>query len=113
MKKDRVVALCICVLLLGNFQLQQIAGIWHLTMPSSLPEAVWAIAMGKPFGLAVCSWTAGQSLQYSRPADLVATVMHSGWPQLAFVYDEVLLLKSHLNGLPAPIAGARKKGFIP
>ena len=113
MKKDRVVALCLCVLLLGNFHFQHIAGIWNVGAPTSLPQVIWAMAAGRPFGSAASSWIAENSLQSPAFSGFAVAVVRSGWPQLAFIYDEVLLVKAHCSGFPAHIAGARKKALMP
>jgi hypothetical protein len=112
MKKDRIVALCICVLLLGNYHVQQIAGIWQIAMPSP-PQIIWAFTTGKPFGIAACSWPLRDNPQSPGRFGLVTAAMHAGWPQLAFVYDQVLLLKTKLSDLPSHSAGSRVNTPIP
>ena len=96
MKKDRVVGICICVLLLGHFQAQQIAGIWQLA-PPSLPHIIWAAATGKPLGFAGRIRTPADRLPSLGRPGFVGAVVHAGWPQLGFVYDEILLLSGKLK----------------
>ncbi len=112
MKKDRIVALCICVLLLGNMQVQHMTGIRQLGFPS-LPEFAWAIATGKPSCVAGYSLPGTTSLRCAARSGWITAAVHAGWPQLGFVYDQILLLKSKWSSLPAHSADGRNRLHIP
>ncbi len=87
MKKERIVALCICAVLLGNLYLQGIAWVCHFTMPS-ISRTFWPVLFDREFGKAKNGW---------RPAalsDSVTAYICTSWPALGFVYGEAQLLKA-------------------
>ena len=96
MKRDRIMGVIICILILGNMQLQQIAGIWRLAAPS-LPQILWAVATGKPLGISVCSRPAEAGRQPVGRLGFISAAVHAGWPQLSFVCDQTLLLHRRLS----------------
>jgi hypothetical protein len=84
MKKERVVGLCICVLLLGSLQ------------------AVWSVSAGiARFGIGGYSWTAAGAPQITARSQLVAAVVFSAWPPLGFLLGETGFLNPKAKDLPA------------
>ncbi len=78
MKKERIVVLCLCAVLLGSIYAQWIAWACHLVMPS-----INLSAQPVPFGSVA-------------PSETVMNFVSAGWPPVGFLYAEVRLL----NGKP-------------
>ena len=83
MKKERVVGLCICVLLLGSLQ------------------AVWSVAGIARFGTGGYSWAAAGAPQITARPQLVAALIFSAWPPLGFLLGETGFLSPKAKDLPA------------
>jgi|WetSurMetagenome_2_1015567.scaffolds.fasta_scaffold629378_1 hypothetical protein len=82
MKKERIVGLCICVLLLGSIQ------------------TVWPLAMGiARFGVPGTSWTVQGAPQMTPRSTVVAAMAYSGWPPLGFFLADMHLLHKAAKNL--------------
>ncbi len=93
MRKECVVGLCICLVLLGSLQAQWIAG-WPQFTVSSLPEAVWAVASGERPGTGIDSLIDANTLKVSDwRSKRIWTFVCAGWPPLAFIYGELQLMR--------------------
>jgi hypothetical protein len=88
MKKERVVGLCICFVLLASVQAQRVFS-WYYQPNPSFTQSVWAIASGEGIWNMVYSWVNG-----NRKSDPVSTFVCTGWPPLSVLYREMRLMKA-------------------
>ena len=99
MRKERVVGLCICLVLLGSLQAQRIAG-WPQFTVSSLPEVVWAVVSGERPEAGIDSLIEANTLKVSDwRTNRVWTFVCAGWPPLAVVYGELHLMRQDRKDL--------------
>lgn len=108
MKKERVVGLCICFVLLGSFQISRFFGRPQPGAAASLPRTVWAVASGE-YTLDLVYSRIGTNL---RP-DPVSEFVCNGWPPLGILYNEVKLMSQNFRHPPdeKEIAGHRPSRF--
>jgi hypothetical protein len=91
MKKERVVGLCICIVLWGSLQSPRIFGCRQFAAAPSLPRTVWAIASGE-FILDLAYSRIGTN----RRSDPVSEFVCTGWPPLGILYSEMRLMNRDL-----------------
>lgn len=109
MKRERIVGLCICVLILGSLQAQNLAGNWQFSLPS-LPQVICAFSsQGAPdqcryqrywalmFPTAVPSsyWSPAVSAirNGGGMAGYIAAAARAAWPQFSLICDEIRLIQ--------------------
>ncbi len=102
MKKERIVALCICALLLGGIQAQWVAWFCRQAIVSSTRSA-WSIAADEQAGNARETW------QAFLPSKILRAVVCAGWPPLGFIYTETLLASRHREQPPVQPAGSHRQ----
>ena len=109
MRKERVVGLCISLVLLGSLQAQRIAG-WPRLAASSLPEAVWAVASGEQPRTGMDSLLEANMLKVSDwRSNRIWTFVCAGWPPLAFICGELQLMRQDRKDLQPCSAGSAEK----
>jgi hypothetical protein len=84
MKKERVVGLCICVVLLGSIQSPRLFGRRQSAAVPSLPRTVWAVASGE-----LLTDLAYSRIGPDRHSDPLSEFVCTGWPPLGILYNEV------------------------
>lgn len=94
MKKERIVALCICAVLLGSLYAQGIAWTCRLAMPS-IAQVFWPVPFDIQFG------KTEEARQTTLLSDSVAAFICSGWPQMGFLYGEARLLRQEFREMHA------------
>jgi hypothetical protein len=94
MKKERIVVICICAVLLGSLYAQGIAWTCHVAMPS-MAQSVWPVPFDTQFG------NAEESRKTANLSDSIAAFVCSGWPPLSFLYREARLVRQGTNNLHA------------
>jgi hypothetical protein len=93
MKKERIVVLCLCVLLSGSLHTQWIAWAWQRALPFPA-KAVGPVAAGTQPG------TAQNAPRLSAPSNLATAVACAAWPPLGILYSEALIVGKKLKTLP-------------
>ena len=92
MKKERIVVLCLCVMLSGILHMQWIAWAWQ----RALPSPTQAVRLQKT----------GMQTDYAKhsryliaPRNLATAVACTAWPPLGILYSEALVLGRNLKSL--------------
>ena len=102
MKKERIVALCICALLLGGIQAQWVAWFCQQAIVSSTRSA-WNTGADEQAG------NAGEIQPAFLPSNVLRAVVCAGWPPLGFIYTETLLASRHRGQRPVSPAGSHRE----
>ena len=103
MKKERIVAICICAVLLGSLYAQGIAWTCHFAMPS-MAQLVWPFPFGMQFG------KVEEPRKTSAFSDTIAAFVCSGWPPIGLLYGEARLLEQGSKDMQALRARHRQRG---
>jgi hypothetical protein len=93
MKKERVVVLCLCIILSGSIHTQWIAWACRHALPSQagIISSIWT---GTHFGVV-------RDRQHpSGPSSLATTLACAAWPPLGILYDEAILVGKWLKATP-------------
>lgn len=85
MKKERILVLCLCVLLSGILHTQWIVWAWRHALPSTTQAVRLAHASAR-------TRIEKGTPQFSIPSNLATALACAAWPPLGILYSEVLVL---------------------
>jgi hypothetical protein len=85
MKKERIVVLCLCVVLSGALHTQWIAWAWQHALHSPTQTAGPIQAGGQ-------AGTAPNTLHFSAPSNFATALACAAWPPLGILYSEAIVV---------------------
>jgi hypothetical protein len=93
MKKERIVVLCLCIILSGSIHTQWFAWTWQHALPSQAQR----------FG---SNWNGAQTgaaksaQPFSAPSNLATALACSAWPPFGILYHDAILVGKWLKATP-------------
>jgi hypothetical protein len=106
MKKERIVVLCLCIILSGSLHTQWIAWAWRHALPSQV-RLVGLIWTGVHPGIV-------KDMQhFSAPSNVTTALACAAWPPIGILYDEAILVGKWMKPAPADRHTAEENSSVP
>jgi hypothetical protein len=93
MKKERIVVLCLCIMLSGALHTQWIAWAWQHALLSPT-QAVGPVRAGSQSG------TPTDMPHFSTPSNFATVLACAAWPPLSILYSEAIVVGKKLETPP-------------